>query len=407
MNPKCRRNHSRKHFLASLITILVGLCSTPPLVAQSDAEPGGTAGGPADAPAATGDAGYDGGFFLESADDKFRLEFSGRLQTQYEAVLADPGDGYELAKSRFLIRRARLKLSGHAFSERLTYAFQTDYAGGDVDLLEYFMNYALVPESVEGRVGQWRLPFLRQQITSSGSLLLVDRSLVANRFGEGFDIGVAAHNGYGDAPGFEWTVGVFNGTKTGLDVITPDDPDAPTIFFPSAVARVGYNFGKINPYKAGDLEGGPLRFAVGASGLSQLGVERDNSAMKATVDYVVKAHRFSSSGAYAIASGQDEQGDGLFDQDQLASGFFVQAGYVIGEMIQPAARYSRVEVDDDGPVDHEVLGGINVYFYGHKLKWQTDAGALVTENDSVDSAGDEFAVTETDWQARTQVQLSF
>jgi hypothetical protein len=227
--------------------------------------------------------------------------------------------------------------------------------------------------------------------------MLVDRSLVADVFGEGFDVGVAAHNDYTDAPSFEWVVGVFNGTKSDLGVIATDNEDAPTLFFPTLVARVGYNHGDIKPYKEGDLEGGPLRFAIGASGLTQLGVNRDDqSAFKATVDYVLKAHGFSTSGAYMLASGQD--GEGLFDQDQLVSGLFVQAGYMISETFQPAARYSRVDFDQDGPVLHEALGGLNVYFYGHSLKWQTDAGALITERTND---------TQTDWQARTQLQLSF
>jgi hypothetical protein len=401
MYPPSSRACLQKRFIAlvvaSLLTVWAGSTLAAQPVDQPVDQPAGEPDRPQDAPGATGDAGYDEGFFLQSEDGAFRLEFAGRLQTQYEAVVTEVGDDLELAQSRFLIRRARLKLSGHAFTKRLTYVFQTDFSGGDTDLLDYYLNYQVAPGTFEGRVGQWRLPFLREEITSSGSLLLVDRSLVTDVFGEGFDVGVAAHNDYTDAPSFEWVVGIFNGTQSKLGAIAPDDPYAPTLFFPTLVARVGYNHGDIDPYKEGDLEGGPLRFAVGASGLTQLGVEREGqSAMKATVDYVLKIDGFSTSGAYMIASAQD--GEGLLDQDQLVTGLYAQAGYLIGEMFQPAARYSRVAYDGDGPLVHEALGGLNLYFYGHSLKWQTDAGAIITERDND---------TETAWQARTQIQLSF
>lgn len=385
------RNTRPTRLVIAVLAALTLLCVTQTASAQVQAEADTTAD------QGTGEAGYDGDFFFESADENFRLEIGGRVQTLYEIVLADEGSDLDLTQSRFLIRRARLKLQGHAFTPRLTYVLQPDMGRGGFDLLDFYVNYAFAPGTFEGTTGQWRLPFLRSEINSSGRLLLVDRSLVTDVFGEGFDVGVAAHNGYRDAPTFAWVVGVFNGTKTDLGVVTVDDPDAPTLFMPSVVARISYNYGGIDPYREGDLDKGPLRFSVGASGLSQLGIERDGqSAMKATVDYVLKARGFSTSGAFMLGTAQD--GDGLTDQNLFVTGLYVQAGYLIGEMIQPAARYSRVDYEGDGDLVHEALGGINVYFYGHSLKWQTDMGAIVTETPND---------TDTAYRARTQLQLSF
>lgn len=346
---------------------------------------------------ATGDAGYDGDFFLQSEDGRFRIEIGGRLQTQYELLLAEEGDDLELGRSRFLIRRARFKLGGHAFDPRLTYGFQAAFGRGDVELLDYFANYAFNPGTFEGRLGQWRLPFLRTEINSSGSLLLVDRSLITSVFGEGFDVGMGIHNNYKKSPTFEWFFGVFNGTATDLEVVSFDDPNTPSVFLPTVIGRVAYNHGDIKGYTTGDLKGGPLRFSLGASALTQVGIDRDNeSATKATVDYIVKAHGFSSSGAFVLATEQD--GDSFTDQNTFVTGLFAQAGYMVNEMIQPTARYSRVDYEGDGPLVHEALGGLNVYFYGHNLKWQTDAGAIITETPND---------TETDYRVRTQFQLDF
>ena len=341
-------------------------------------------------------AGWDGDFFLESDDGRFRLELGGRLQTQYRTRSDEDGDERDL-ESAFLIRRSRLSLSGHALAPELTFKFQADFGGGDVDLLDHYLNYAFAPDTVEGRLGKWRLPFLRQEIASSGKLLLVNRSLITRVFGEGFDIGAGIHNNFKAAPNFEWVVGIFNGTQSALGAVSVDDPLRPTVFFPTVVARVAYNYGGIDPYREGDLEGGPLRFSVGASGLTQFGLEReDESAMKATADYVVKVAGFSTSGAVVLATGQD--GSGLLDQETLATGLYAQAGYAIADLIQPTVRYSHIDRDDDEITVHEALGGLNVYFYEHNLKWQTDAGAVVREvpND-----------TETTYRLRTQLQLEY
>ncbi len=344
-------------------------------------------------------AGHDHHFFIQSDDGNFRMEFAGRLQTQYELAFDHSGEATDLALSRFYIRRARLKLEGHVFSPRLTYVFQPDFGKGEVELLDYFLNYALVPDTFEAKVGQMRLPFLRQEITSSGHLLLVDRSLVTKVFGEGYDVGVAVHDHYTKSPTFEWVAGIYNGTASNLGVVPyKGSATEPEIFFPSVVARVAYNYGGIAGYSEGDLHRGGLGFSIGASGLAQLGIDRDNqSALKTTVDYVVKVHGFSSSGAFMIASAQD--GPSLVgDQTHIATGFYAQAGYLIGEMIQPALRYSLVDLTGDNVTDHEALGGLNVYFHGHNLKWQTDAGALIHETPQQ---------TDTEYRLRTQLQLAY
>ncbi|QDG52880.1 hypothetical protein FIV42_19675 [Persicimonas caeni] len=356
----------------------------------------------------TGVAGYDDGFFiagqLDETDDDgnektrhFRLEIGGRLQTQYDLLIAEEGEDLDLARSRFLIRRARLNVTGHFVSPDFTYAMQAAFDRGNPELLDYFVNYAFEPGTFEGRLGQWRVPFLRTEINSSGSLLLVDRSLTTSVFGEGFDAGMGIHNNYKKSPPFEWFFGVFNGTQTDLEVVSFDDANTPTFFYPSVVGRVAYNYGDIKGYSTGDLKGGPLRFSLGASGMTQFGLQRDNeSATKATVDYILKAHGFSTSGAFMLATNQD--GEALTDQNLFVTGLFVQAGYFLSEMIQPAARYSRVDYEGDDELVHEALGGLNVYFWGHSLKWQTDAGAIIVETPND---------TDTAYRLRTQLTLSF
>lgn len=345
----------------------------------------------------TGSAGYDEHFFLQSADGNFRLQIGAQLQARYTLRFDDRADGLALSQSRFFIRRARLALVGHAFSKKLGYVFVPRFDLSQAGLLEYFVNDAFIPHVIEGRVGKWRLPFLRQQITSSSRLLLVGRSQVTQVFGQGFDVGAALHNGYTNSPRVEWVAGIFNGTTSSLGVVGVDSTQPPDVFFPTLVGRIAYNYGGIDAYSGGDLEGGPLRFAVGASALAQLGVDRDHqSATEATLDYVIKVRGFSTSGAVMLASKQD--GSSLVDQNAFVGGFFAQASYLVGEVIQPALRYSLVDFEGNAGATHEAMGGINVYFYGHNLKWQTDAGAIINQTPHQ---------TATRYRARTQLQLAF
>lgn len=381
--------------LSSWLTVAALLALAPAALAQTPTDQ--PTEQPTDQPSGA-HVGYDGGVYIQSDDDSFRLQIGGRVQTQYELEFDEIGDGdYQLALSRFRIRRARIKLQGHALTPKLRYAFQAGFGQGQVSLIEYYFDYALAPGALEVRAGQWRLPFLRQQITSNGKLMLVDRSLVTSVFGQGFDVGVALHDDYGRSPGFEWVAGVFNGTTSKLGVVQTDDAAVPSVFYPSVVARVGYNFGGIDAYSETDFDGGPLRFAIGASGLAQVGVDRDEqSALEATVDYILKVRGFSTSGAVMLASRQD--GDAFGDQDLFVNGLYAQAGYLIGDLVEPALRYSRIAYEGDGPVEHEALVGLDVYFWGNRFKWQTDAGALVTAQPTD---------TATDYRLRTQVQFGF
>lgn len=372
----------------------------------ADAAPEPTA--PEPAPAGEPTAGYHKGFFIQSEDRLFRLEIGARVQARYvfEAIEAAPNE------SAFSIARARLSLSGHVFSEDLTYKFQSDFGKGFVTLKDFYADHAFVPGTFQLRAGQWKRPFSRQQITSSGKQELVDRATTDAASGAGRDIGIAIHNDYEKSPEFEYALGVFNGTgekplfsgDVTVDPMTGEGGvsggafgNVPDTLHPALVLRAGYNHGGIKGYSEADLEGGPFRAAIAASGLADLDADDDDaSSLKAEVDYIVKVEGFSSTGAVYVSSAQS--GPGFSDRAFEALGLHLQIGYVIGELVQPVARYSLVAPDGADNDSHEVLGGIGFYFWGHEVKWQTDGGALLTE-----AAGG----TAKDYRVRTQLQLAF
>lgn len=347
-------------------------------------------------------SGYDGGFFIGSADDRFALEIGVRVQARFAAASVDPGGGADReGESAFSIRRGRLTLEGHAYSPAIEYKFQTDFGEGDLELVDFFVDFHASEPAVI-RVGQFKRPFSRQQITSSGRLELVDRAITHSAFDIGRDIGVMVHNSYEDSPEFEWAAGLFNGTGDAATFSGTVDPmtgevtgelsNVPEDIQPALVARAGYNHGGIKGYSEADLEGGPLRFAAAGSLLVGFdGDGGDDGRIQGQIDGIAKLQGLSLSAALYLAFAQG--GGGFADQSYAAIGGHVQGGYMISEHLQPAVRYAVV-APDDLDATHELAAGFSFYRHEHKLKWQSDIALLGA------SLTDAVAF-------RTQLQLSF
>lgn len=359
---------------------------------------------------------YDHGFELTANTDagEFAMKINLRVQPALYARSLDA----ELAPasltvrdervdtSAFLIRRARLVFRGHAFSERIAYKFETDFGEGFVELRDFFVDVG-ASDAVWVRLGQWKRPFSRQQITSSGKLELVERAITDSAFDAGRDIGVALHNQYEDSPPVQWAVGLFNGTGEGADFIPELDDvgvitdgeftNVPEDWSPIVVGRVGVNHGGIDGYSEADLEGGSLRWAVAASVWVDLGWgNRAPDRNQVQVDGIVKLHGVDVSAAAYVAID-----DG--DDDVSQWGGHVQTGWVVGKdrwRLVPAARYAAVVPDDELEGDHtrhEITIGVGWFPWGHDVKLQVDGTALWQDDDDF---GDELI-------GRIQGQLSF
>ncbi len=328
-------------------------------------------------------AGYDGGFYIRSPEQPFELKIGARIQARYTyEALEDAPD-----EAQFSIPRARLALKGKAFSDDLAYKLQVDFGKGSVALKDFYVDYGIVPRLLHFRVGQYKRPFSRQQITSSGKQELVDRAITDKAFGAGRDLGVMFHNNYEKSPTFEYAVGVFNGTGdkasfTGEALVDPDTGEGevtsgkfsnvPHQNHPMVVGRVGYNYGDLKGYSEADLEGGDLRFGIGLGGLADFDADQDDaSAIVGNVDFIVKAFGFSATGGVYVSSRQS--GTDFGDRAYNAAGYHLQGGYVIAEHFQPVVRYAFVEPYGPDNAYEEILGGLAVYPHGHHLKWQTDA----------------------------------
>lgn len=354
-----------------------------------------------------GRAGYDRGFYIRTEDGAFSLSAGARLQARYAYEVREGAAD----RNAFSIARARLKLSGTAFTKDLAWLFQADFGKGFVTLKDFYADYAFLP-GLRLRAGQWKRPLSRQQIASTGHLELVDRALTDGFFGNGRDIGLALHDDYERSPGFEWVVGLFNGSgdKPHLDGtvdLTEGTIDSGAAFgnvpkklHPLVLARVGFNYGGgngIRGFTEADLEGGPLRFAVGLGGQADFDVDGgDDAGVTGVLDFILKVQGFALSGAVFAAAAQE--GGALSDLGFSALGLHAQAGYVFAGLVQPAVRYTWLAPDGSDNDVHEAALALSFYLWGHNVKWQSDVAWLRSEQPGG---------SQDDWVVRSQLQLAF
>jgi hypothetical protein len=351
---------------------------------------------------AVAQARYDKGFILESPDGQFLMKTGVRAQLRVES--RKPIDGGEFT-SAFMIPRLRLQLEGHAYGQSNLYKLEFEMANRGFALLrDFYYEHAFAP-AVRLRIGQWKRPFNRQEMTADFGSEFLERAITTEFIGSGRDQGIALHNDLEKSPeGIEWAVGVFNAGSdrprftTTIDCEDPADastctvtPAAPTTvpadLGPMLVARAGFNHGGIKGYSDGDLEGGPFRYAVGAGYQVNLGdLTADSQRHAAEIDALIKVEGIS-----VLASGfvrKNGPADAQF-------GGLLQPGYmVVPRTYQLSARFAGHEEGDEWRI--EMLGAFSWFFQGHSHKWQTDAGVVHTTG-----------VKDAGLQIRSQLQFVF
>ncbi len=358
------------------------------------------------------DAGYQDGFFIQTRDERFRLKIRGLLQPRL-SILASSMDVAQ-AEAAFSIRRAELELGGHIFTKSLVFALKLDSQLGQTFIKDAFVDYALLPGVLQLRAGQFKRPFIRQELTGDWRLGFADRSITNAFFGGGRDIGAQAHNGIEKSPPLEWAIGVFGGGRDRPDVTAnvAVDPvtgigaivaakvtNVPTLMTPTFVGRFGYNHGGIKGYDELDTEGtAELRFAVAGSLLEAVEIaDGARGATKAEVDAIVKYIGIDASAAVFVSTAQT--GGGTFEQEFAATGAHVQAGWLIAGRFHPGVRYDYVHTADDAvPDEHEITVGHTLLFFGEQVAWLVDASSLLHQ--------DGGTVT-PEWRLRTGVNLAF
>ncbi|HKQ33062.1 MAG TPA: porin, partial [Thermodesulfobacteriota bacterium] len=118
---------------------------------------------------------YDNGFTFESTDKEgypFKMKFSILAQIQGSVTDTDTKD----VATNFRLRRLELKWSGIAFAPWFYYTFMIDPASSSLLKDMYFT--AQYQNPIGARIGQWKVPFQKEELNSSAALQFVERSIV-------------------------------------------------------------------------------------------------------------------------------------------------------------------------------------------------------------------------------------
>lgn len=130
-------------------------------------------------------AGYDKGFYIKSSDENFSMKFNGRMQFRWTHY-GTRSDNHYLRprferddRTGFDMQRIRFGISGNVYNKDLTYnlVLRGDSSVNyDVQTYYAYTNYRFADE-FNFMAGIFKAASTRGQMTSSGNLQMVDRSM--------------------------------------------------------------------------------------------------------------------------------------------------------------------------------------------------------------------------------------
>ena len=372
--------------------------------------------------------GYNKGFFFRTSN--FELKISTRTQFRYTHTMYDDLSATD-DNGAFTIPRARLRLDGFAFHPWLKYKIQYDFTGqtyNSVSSITIPGNFTCDPAGTEPcteedqkvsvgsrtgpdlrdlylditrnpwasvRLGQFKVPFGIQEMTSSGDQEFVDRSIASAAFAPSRDQGVMLFGtSFGKTFGYE--AGMFNGYSRNRNANDNTgymyalrvhwDPNGEYKLAESAVD---------NPDK--------LNWTLGAAYLmtdtqASLAKDVEKLGQQSLEGFFGLKYRrlFALADYYARTQ---ERAAGAADVD--STGILGQVGFfVVPGKLELALRYSRNDPNQDVDRDKETESriGFGYYFSKHDLKVQADYGQVKNEASATDEKTDIF---------RAQFQIVF
>ncbi len=346
---------------------------------------------------------YDDGLVFETKRGNFSVRYRTLIQFQFSAINQDNNTDTD-----FFFRRFRFKFDGHVLRPWLTYILQLSRddvklgQGGDgsgVEFKDFYID-AVYFEKIFPRIGQFKVPFNREQLSSGSALLLVERSIVNTEFSLGRKLGGALYGILGKH--------VAYGAAVFTSPATDDTADASSVDTETFAGRLQLNFGGTLEYSNGGFPTGGdyalvpdftkvpvFVFGTAVVYLPSLSVkenEGDSGALierfieldiskgnvvSVTGDVAYKLPMFNVEAAYLGRWIEPEIGGGGTVYDQ---GLRIQTGlFLVPDTIEMAGRWAYIFYDTSPGVaevgealrdtSSELTTGIN-YYISKSNKWK-------------------------------------
>ena len=348
-------------------------------------------------------------FNLIGKDSSFSMNVSARMQMLGTSNW-DVNNGLYNPTSNLLVRRARLKFSGFAYSPKLKYKLELGLSNRDIGKASSFTNEApkyildaVVKWNFSGNFvlwfGQTKLPGNRERVISSGDLQQVDRSLLNSRFNIDRDMGFQLRHHFNLTDTFIVKEMFAVSQGEGRNITTGN------LGGHQYTSRIELlPFGKFA--SKGDYRGSDLKFEPAPKLALGFTYDFNNDAVKnrsnqgsymtndtgfystnistVFVDAMYKHKGFSVMAEYAYRDAEDafaKNSDGTLTGDlvQVGNALNLQTGYLLSETLEISGRYTNIDWDQNitgkGNETQYTLG-LSKYILGHKLKVQTDLSYL-------------------------------
>lgn len=335
-------------------------------------------------------------FNLVGKDSTWTMKVGARMQfLATNAWDMDANGDFGKAESNFLVRRARLKFGGFAYSPKLTYKIELGLSNRDIGGASEYTNNA--PKYILDAVikwnfyknltlwaGQTKLPGNRERVISSGNLQFVDRSKLNSNFNIDRDMGLQLRHHFKLGEKFLVRDMFSISQGEGRNVTTGNEGGH------QYTARVEMlPFGKFTG--KGDYSGSDLKreatpkFALGATyNLNDKAVKNKGSqgsyngdltngfdvANVSTlfVDAMFKYKGVSFMGEYA----NRDTNENAIGSVKKGNSLNLQAGYLFKSNWEVAGRHTNVKFNGaDFSTNYYTLG-VSKFIVGHKLKVQSD-----------------------------------
>ena len=348
-------------------------------------------------------------FNLIGKDSSFSMNVSARMQMLVTSNW-DVNNGLSNPTSNLLVRRARLKFSGFAYSPKLKYKLELGLSNRDIGKASSFTNEApkyildaVVKWNFSGNFvlwfGQTKLPGNRERVISSGDLQQVDRSLLNSRFNIDRDMGFQLRHHFNLTDTFIVKEMFAVSQGEGRNITTGN------LGGHQYTSRVELlPFGKFA--SKGDYRGSDLKFEPTPKLALGFTYDFNNDAVKnrsnqgsymtndtgfystnistVFVDAMYKHKGFSLMAEYAYRDAEDafaKNSDGTLtgDEVQVGNALNLQTGYLLSKTLEVSGRYTNIDWDSDitgKGAENQYTLGLSKYIVGHKLKVQTDVSYL-------------------------------
>ncbi|NNF86759.1 MAG: porin, partial [Winogradskyella sp.] len=340
-------------------------------------------------------------------DSSFSIKFAPRFQVRSNSSWDYDGNQYGSADHNFIVRRARLKFDGYAYSPKLKYKIELGLSNRDIaganqfnrNTPRYILDAVIMwsfAKNWELWAGQTKLPGNVERVVSSGNLQLIDRSLLNSRFNIDRDLGIQIRHSAnlggdflmrekfsisqgegrnvteGNEGGLQYTARVellpFGSFKSKGDYSQSDLKREES---PKLMVGFTYNFNENAVRERGFAGDYMIRTDGSIYGTDQTTI---------FADAMFKYSGFSFMGEYAKRTADDEvatEADGVTPTGDIVltgNALNLQAGYLFKNNYEIAARFTTVEFEDitvQLPRNQYTLG-VNKFIVGHKLKVQSD-----------------------------------